>query len=64
MKNLKKARQKAGLTQKQAAEAVGIAESAYQNYENNRRTPNVIYAIKISNVIGISVNYLWENSDL
>lgn len=32
-KNLKEARQKAGMTQKQVAEYLGISERAYQNIE-------------------------------
>ena len=36
-KNLKEARQKAGMTQKQVAEYVGITERAYQRIESGER---------------------------
>ena len=37
LKNLKEARQKAGMTQKQVAEYVGITERAYQRIESGER---------------------------
>ena len=36
-KNLKEARQKAGMTQKQVAEYLSITERAYQRIENGER---------------------------
>jgi transcriptional regulator with XRE-family HTH domain len=36
-KNLKEARQKAGMTQKQVAEYLGMTERAYQRIENGER---------------------------
>ncbi len=36
-KNLKEARQKAGMTQKEVAEYLGMTERAYQRIENGER---------------------------
>ncbi len=36
-KNLKEARQKAGMTQRQVAEYLGMTERAYQRIENGER---------------------------
>ncbi len=60
MKNLLKEKRKAlNLTQKQVAERIGIAESAYQRYENNICVPNVYLAIKIANALETSVENLY-----
>lgn len=50
---LKSAREKAGFTQKELARKVGISEHGYQNYETERRQPNVKIAIKIADVLKI-----------
>ena len=55
---LKNAREKAGLTQKQVAEAVGIAEAQYQRYEYGT-TPLAPVACKIAKVLGVTVEYLY-----
>lgn len=41
--NLKKARQAAGMTQKQVAEKLGISEIAYRQIENGKRDGKIIY---------------------
>lgn len=50
---LKNARKKAGLTQKELAKKVGISEHGYQNYETERRLPNVKIAIKIADELNV-----------
>lgn len=55
---LKEVRNKAGLTQKQVADAVGIKEQAYQRYEYNM-IPNAILACKIAKTLGTTVEQLY-----
>ena len=55
---LKEAREKSGLTQKQVAQAVGIAESAYQRYEYGR-IPSAVTAVRIAKAIGTSVENIY-----
>lgn len=55
---LKIAREKNGLTQKQVAETVGIAESAYQRYEHGR-IPTAKTAVKIARALRTTVEALY-----
>lgn len=57
---LRELRIKKGLTQKQVAEAVGIAECAYQRYEYGKVLPSVVVAIKIAKALGVSVEEIWK----
>lgn len=62
MKNiqLKHAREQKKLTQVQVAQAAGITTVAYQNYEANRKTPNVKIALSIAHVLDSSVEELFS----
>ena len=55
---LKKARENAGLTQKQVADAVGIKEQAYQRYEYSM-IPNAVLACNIAKALGVTVEQLY-----
>lgn len=55
---LKKARENAGFTQKQVADAVGIKEQAYQKYEYTM-IPNAVLACKIAKALGVTVESLY-----
>lgn len=46
------------MTQKDLAEATGLAESAISNYINKRRMPNVRALINISEALDISLDDL------
>lgn len=61
MKNetLVAARKKSGKTQAQVAKEIGIAENAYQRYEQGKVIPNVLMAIKIAKSLNTSVENLW-----
>ncbi|SFL54923.1 helix-turn-helix transcriptional regulator [Lactococcus garvieae] len=50
---LRNARKKAGFTQKELAEKIGVSEHGYQNYETERRLPNVKIAIKIADELNV-----------
>ncbi|MBQ8357124.1 MAG: helix-turn-helix transcriptional regulator [Clostridia bacterium] len=56
MKNkLKEARENAGLTQKQVADAVGITIRCYQYYETGIKKPAVDVAIQIAKKLNSTV---------
>ena len=57
---LKKARERQGLSQKQVAQQAGITERGYQNYELGLRKPNVEIAIELAKVLKSSVETLFK----
>ena len=59
MGNLKKRRKQLKLTQKAVAERIGIAESAYQRYEQKNREPGVKTALKIAKALETTVEELY-----
>lgn len=56
--NLKEARLKSGLSQKDVAENIGVAKSTYSLYESGNREPNVNTIKKISNYLNVSADTL------
>ena len=61
---LKILREAKGLTQKQAADAIGISESQYQDYERARRAiPKADKLVAIADLFGTSVDYLLGRLD-
>lgn len=60
---IKARREQLGLTQKQVADKVGIAESQYQGYENGRHMPTVQLAIKIAQILNTTVEKLFIFDD-
>ena len=56
---LKAAREKSGKTQAQVAREAQIGERLYQEYEYDRRCPNVRTAIRIAKALGASVEELF-----
>lgn len=59
--NLKKARQDAGLTQKQVAEYLEISENAYQNIEYGKRIGKIENWDKLEDLFGIHQRTLRMN---
>ena len=59
MDKLKKRREQLKLTQRQVAEKVGIAESAYQRYEYGRIIPIATTACKIAEALNTTVEELY-----
>ena len=55
---LKERREALGMTQRQVADAVGIAESAYQRYEYGDRTPPMETLIALADLYDISLDEL------
>lgn len=62
--NLKAAREQSGKTQAQVAKEVGIAEQQYQKYEYDERVPNARTAIRIAQVLGTTVEKLWDGNPI
>ena len=56
---LKAVREKSGKTQAQVAREAQIGERLYQEYEYDRRCPNVRTAIRIAKALGASVEDLF-----
>ena len=52
--NLKNARIRAGLTQAQVAEKIGVAPSSYSFYESGKREPDVLKIKQIAAVLGVT----------
>jgi len=55
---LKNARNEKGLTQEQAAEALGVSRQTISNWENNKSYPDIISVIKMSDIYSVSLDHL------
>ena len=56
--NLKEARLKSGLSEKDLYENIGVAKSTYSLYESGKREPNVDTIKKIASVLNVSADML------
>lgn len=56
--NLKAARTKLGMTQKDAAEAIGVAKSTYSLYESGKREPNLTTIRKLADLLSVTADEL------
>lgn len=56
--NLKAIRNKKGVTQKEAADALGISPNTYKNYEQGMREPNNDMLCKLADYFQVSTDYL------
>ena len=56
--NLKEAREKRGMTQKEVADIIGVAKSTYSLYESGNREPNVQTIKKIADTLNVSADDL------
>lgn len=59
-KNLKKEREQKNLTQKQLASSIGITTQSYQAYEAGLTLPTVENLLKLSLILDISLDELFE----
>ncbi len=55
---LREYRKKAGMTQKQVADSLGLSMSAVSMYEQGQRTPDVDTLSRLSKVLNVPVNAL------
>ncbi|WP_019771187.1 helix-turn-helix transcriptional regulator [Streptococcus sobrinus] len=58
--NLKEIREKAGLTQQELAEVVGVRRETILHLENNRYNPSLEMALKIARVFDLSVEEIFR----
>lgn len=58
---LKESRIKAGLTQEQLAEKLGVAKSTLSGYESGNREPTVATIAKVLDILSIDANYLYQD---
>lgn len=56
--NLKTARERKGISQKDLAETIGVAKSTYSLYESGNREPNVQTIKKIADILNVSADEL------
>lgn len=61
--NLKHARERKGLSQKDVAEGIGVAKSTYSLYESGNREPNVQTIKKIADLLNVSADDLLGIND-
>lgn len=55
---LKELRKKKGVSQEDAAKALGITLRTYQNYEYGQREPNIRMILKLSDYFDVTTDYL------
>lgn len=60
---LKEARDGIGLTQEQAANALGIVREQLSYYENGRREIDVVSLSKLADLYGYSINYFLDKQE-
>lgn len=58
--NLKKAREKAGITQVQLAEKLNVRQMVISRWENGNRTPSAVTFGQICKAIGASADEILE----
>ena len=61
---LKRIRLKMNLTQKDVAKILGITRTAYANYEQGLREPDLLTLWKIADFFDVSVDYLLVRKDV
>lgn len=55
---IKQARNRANLTQEQAADALGVSRQTISNWENEKTYPDIISVVKMSDLYHISLDHL------
>ncbi|MGN0533446.1 MAG: helix-turn-helix domain-containing protein [Eubacterium sp.] len=55
---LQAARKAAGITQEQAAEALGISRQTLSNWENAKTYPDIVSVVKMSDLYSVSLDHL------
>lgn len=63
MERLREARKKNRLTMKQLGAMVGVTEAAISHYELGKRQPDYDLAVKLSDCLGVTVDYLLGRDD-
>lgn len=61
--NIKNAREKNGLSQRDLAGKLNITQAAVSQFENGKNPPKIDTLLKISSALGVDINTLLEDSD-
>ena len=61
---IKEAREKAGYSQKELAEIIGVAPNTFHGYESGKHDPKSDLLIKIANACKVTTDFLLGTSDL
>lgn len=64
LKNLKKLREEAGVSQKTLAESIGVSQQSINKYENHNIEPDIETLIRIANFFNTSVDYVIGNTEV
>ncbi len=60
---MKNARLAAELTQEAVAAALGVSRQTVSNWENGKTYPDIVSVVKMSDLYGVSLDYLLKGSD-
>ena len=60
MENLRAARERKNMTQKDVADNIGVAKSTYSLYESGNREPNVQTIKKLADLLNVSATTYWD----
>lgn len=63
-KRIKELREKAGLTQKELAEKLGLTDGAIGLYEVGKRNPSLSILNKLADFFDVSIDYLLGRTDI
>lgn len=58
---IRKAREKAGMTQYQVADSVGVSRAYFADVERGRYTPSLKLLSRLASLLEIDLNFLKEN---
>lgn len=64
MKTLRELRKAKSMTQQKLGEMLGVTSQAIANFENAKRTPDVIFAKKYAKALGVSLEELVESFEV
>lgn len=64
VENLKKLRNKKGISQQKLADAIGVSQQSINKYENHKIEPDIQTLMKLADYFETSVDYLIGHSDI
>jgi transcriptional regulator with XRE-family HTH domain len=62
--NLKRARERAGISQAQLAELIGVSQPMVAQYELNTKVPSVIIAVNMEKALHVTCRELVEGKEV
>ena len=60
---IRNSRTAAGITQEQAAEALGVSRQTVSNWENGKTYPDIVSVLKMSDLYHVSLDYLLKGEE-